>query len=141
MVLSIGLLVFRNNKNSFSIVGIWLIPITLIPMIWPVYANSIDHFNDWLKDINYQTHRGAQTFLVSLTACFKADPALFIVGTCGLASTTIRRDHFLPLWAIHFLTTLYSIGWVLSYRFIPLFPVFCIAEIVSRDIIESDSII
>jgi uncharacterized membrane protein len=67
-----------------------------------------------VKGINYQTHRSAQTFLVSLTVFFKADPVLFTVGTCGLASTTIRRDHFLPLRAIHFLTTLYSIGRVLS---------------------------
>jgi Dolichyl-phosphate-mannose-protein mannosyltransferase len=127
MVLPVGLLVFTNNKNSFRIVGIWLIPIILIPMIWPVYANSIDHFNDWLKGINYQTHRGAQTFLVSLTVFFKADPVLFIVGTCGLAFAIIRRDYFLLLWAIPFLTTLYFIGWVLPYHFIPLVPVFCIA--------------
>jgi len=33
MVLPIGLLVFTNNKNSFRIVGMWLIPIILIPMI------------------------------------------------------------------------------------------------------------
>jgi Dolichyl-phosphate-mannose-protein mannosyltransferase len=127
MVLPVGLLVFTNNKNSFKVVGMWLIPIILIPMIWPVYANSIGHFNDWLKGIHYQTHRGAQTFLVSLTVFFKADPVLFIVGISGLAFATIRRDYFLLLWAIPFLMTLYFIGWVLPYHFIPLFPAFCIA--------------
>lgn len=127
MVLLVGFLVFTNNKNSFKMVGIWLIPIILIPMIWPVYANSIGHFNDWLKGIYYQTHRGAQTFLVSLTLFFKADPVLFIVGTSGLVFAAIRRDYFLLLWAIPFLITLYFIGWVLPYHFMPLFPVFCIA--------------
>ena len=127
MVLPVGLLVFTNNKNSFKVVGIWLIPIILIPMIWPVYANSIGHFNDWLKGIYYQTHRGAQTFLVSLTVFFKADPVLFIVGISGLAFAATRRDYFLLLWAIPFLMVLYFIGWVLPYHFIPLFPVFCIA--------------
>lgn len=127
MVLPVGLLVFTNNKNSFKVVGMWLIPIILIPMIWPVYANSIGHFNDWLKGIHYQTHRGAQTFLVSLTVFFKADPVLFIVGISGLVFAIIRRDYFLLLWAIPFLITLYFIGWVLPYHFIPLFPVFCIA--------------
>ncbi len=127
MVLLVGFLVFTNNKNSFKMIGIWLIPIILIPMIWPVYANSIGHFNHWLKGIYYQTHRGAQTFLVSLTLFFKVDPVLFIVGTSGLAFAAIRRDYFLLLWAIPFLMALYFIGWVLPYHFIPLFPVFCIA--------------
>ncbi|MGC1933149.1 MAG: phospholipid carrier-dependent glycosyltransferase [Candidatus Nitrosopolaris sp.] len=127
MVLLVGFLVFTNNKNSFKVVGIWLIPVILIPMIWPVYAISIGHFNDWLKGIYYQTHREAQTFLASLTVFFKADPVLFIVGTAGLAFAAIRRDYFLLLWTIPFLMALYFIGWVLPYHFIPLFPVFCIA--------------
>jgi hypothetical protein len=127
MVLLVGFLVFTNNKNSFKMVGVWLIPIILIPMIWPVYANSIGHFNHWLKGIYYQTHRGAQTFLVSLTLFFKVDPVLFIIGTSGLTFAAIRRDYFLLLWAIPFLMALYFIGWVLPYHFIPLFPVFCIA--------------
>ena len=38
MVLLVGFLVFTNNKNSFKVLGIWLIPVILIPMIWPVYA-------------------------------------------------------------------------------------------------------
>ncbi|MDP9287441.1 MAG: hypothetical protein M3P08_04505 [Thermoproteota archaeon] len=125
MVLLVGFLVFTNNKNSFKVLGIWLIPVILVPMIWPVYAISIGHLNDWLKGVYYQTHRGAQTFFSSLNLFFKADPVFFIVGIAGFAA--IRRDYFLLLWAIPFLMALYFVGWVLIYHFIPLLPVLCIA--------------
>ncbi len=127
MVLLVGFLVFTNNKNSFKVLGIWLIPVILIAIIWPVYAISIGHLNDWLKGVYYQTHREAQTFFASLNLFFKADPALFIVGTVGLVFAAIRRDYFLLLWAIPFLMALYFVGWVLIYHFIPLLPVLCIA--------------
>jgi hypothetical protein len=127
MVLLVGFLVFTNNKNSFKVLGIWLIPVILIPMIWPVYAISIGHLDDWLKGVYYQTHREAQTFFASLNLFSKADPVLFIVGIAGLIFAAIRRDYFLLLWAIPFLMALYFVGWVLIYHFIPLLPVLCIA--------------
>ena len=127
MVLLVGFLVFTNNKNNFKVLGIWLIPVILIPMIWPVYAISIGHLNDWLKGVYYQTHRGARTFFASLNLFFKADPVLFIVGIAGLVFAALRRDYFLLLWAIPFLMALYFVGWVLIYHFIPLLPVLCIA--------------
>jgi hypothetical protein len=127
MVLLVGFLVFTNNKNSFKVLGIWLIPVILIPMIWPVYATSISHLSDWLKGVYYQTHRDAQTFFASLNLFFKADPVLFIVGVAGLVFAALRRDYFLLLWAIPFLMALYFVGWVLIYHFIPLLPVLCIA--------------
>ena len=127
MVPLVGFLVFTNNKNSFKSVGIWLIPVILIPMIWPVYAISSGHFNDWLKGVYYQTHREAQTFFASLALFFKADPVLFVIGTAGMVLAAIRRDYFVLLWAIPFLTALYFVGWVLIYHFILIFPVFCIA--------------
>jgi len=127
MVLLVGFLVFTNNRNNFKVLGIWLIPVILIPMIWPVYAISIGHLNDWLKGVYYQTHRGARTFFASLNLFFKADPVLFIVGIAGLVFAALRRDYFLLLWAIPFLIALYFVGWVLIYHFIPLLPVLCIA--------------
>jgi len=127
MVLLVGFLVFTNNKNNFKVLGIWLIPVILIPMIWPVYAISTGHLNDWLKGVYYQTHRGARTFFSLLNLFFKADPVLFIVGIAGLVFAALRRDYFLLLWAIPFLIALYFVGWVLIYHFIPLLPVLCIA--------------
>jgi 4-amino-4-deoxy-L-arabinose transferase-like glycosyltransferase len=127
MIPLVGFLVFTNNKNSFKLLGVWLIPIILIPTIWPVYAISSGHFNDWLKGVYYQTHREAQTFFASLAAFFKADPVLFVIGTAGLIFAAVRRDYFLLLWAIPYLIALYFVGWVLIYHFILLLPVFCIA--------------
>jgi dolichyl-phosphate-mannose--protein O-mannosyl transferase len=127
MVPLVGLLVFTNSKNSFKALSIWLIPVILIPMIWPVYAISTGHLNDWLRGVYYQTHRGVQTFFVSLNLFFQTDPALFIVGIAGLAFAAIRKDFFLLLWAIPFLMALYFAGRVQIYHFTPLLPMLCIA--------------
>jgi hypothetical protein len=127
MVPLVGLLVFTNSKNSFKALGIWLIPVILIPMIWPVYAISIGHLNDWLRGVYYQTHRGVQTFFLSLNLFFQTDPALFILGIAGLAFAAIRKDFFLLLWAIPFLMALYFAGRVQIYHFTPLLPMLCIA--------------
>ena len=127
MVPLVGFLVLTNNKNRFEAVTIWLIPVILIPMIWPVYAISIGHLSDWLRGAYYQTHRGVQTFFASLNLFFQTDPALFIVGTAGLVFAAIRRDYFLLLWAIPFLMALYFVGRVQIYHFIPLLPMLCIS--------------
>lgn len=91
--------------------------------MWPVYANSIDHFNDWLKGINYQTHRGTQTFLVSLTVFFKADPILFIAGTCGSV-----MDYPFPGD-----TLLHRMGLALSLHPVISSILYCRSKIVSRN--------
>jgi hypothetical protein len=67
-----------SNKRSFKAVGIWLIPVILIPMIWPVYAISTGHSNAWLNGVYYQTHR-ERIFFASLYLFMKDDPVLFLV--------------------------------------------------------------
>jgi 4-amino-4-deoxy-L-arabinose transferase-like glycosyltransferase len=122
----VGFVVFINNKRSFKVVGIWLIPVILIPMIWPAYAISTGHFNAWLNGVFYQTHR-EKIFFASLNLFMKDDPVLFILGAAGLVIAGVRRDYFILLWAVPFLTFFYVTGWVLVYHLIPLLPAFCIA--------------
>jgi len=62
MIFPIGYLILTNTKYNFKLASVWLIPVILIPLNWPIYAISIDHFNDWLKGVYYQTHRDSQTF-------------------------------------------------------------------------------
>lgn len=127
MIFPVGYLILTNTKYKFKLVGMWIIPVILIPLIWPIYAISIDHFNDWLKGEYYQTHRESQTFFASLTYFFEIDPVLFVLGMAGIVIAAVRRDYLLLLWSIPFLVFLYFIGWVLLYHFVPILPALSIA--------------
>jgi Dolichyl-phosphate-mannose-protein mannosyltransferase len=137
MIPLVGFLVYsNNNKNNNSnnntrnlrAVGLWFIPVILIPLIWPAYAISINQFDLWLHGIYFQTHRGAQTLFESINYDFQTDPLFLSLGIIGLVFAAIRRDAVLLLWTIPFLIFLYFAGFVSYWHLVPLFPVFCIAS-------------
>jgi hypothetical protein len=133
MIPLVGFLVYSNNNNSnntrnLRAVGLWFIPVILIPLLWPAYAISINQFDLWLHGIYFQTHRGAQTLFESINYDFQADPFFLSLGIIGVVFAAIRRDAVLLLWTIPFLIFLYFAGFVSYWHLVPLFPVFCIAS-------------
>jgi len=129
MIPLIGFLVYKskNGGRSLKTVGLWFIPIILIPLAWPAYAIYHGQFSLWLDGLSWQTHRGVNTFFASLAYDFNIDPVLMALGLSGLVFAAIKRDLFILLWSIPFLIFLYIIGFVSYWHFIPLFPAFCIA--------------
>jgi hypothetical protein len=142
MIPLVGFLVYsNNNKNNNSnntrnlkALGLWFMPVILIPLIWPTYAISINQFDLWLHGIYFQTHRQAQTLFESIKYDFHADPFFLSLGIIGLVFAAKRRDLLLLLWIIPFLIFLYFVGFVSYWHLVPLFPAFCIA---SARLIES----
>jgi hypothetical protein len=121
-------LIYNNNgKNWRVLLRLWLIPVILIPMIWPAYALSIGEFHLWVAGVFLQLHRISQPLLDSVNGFFKDDPILLLLGIAGLVFAAIKRDYFLMLWVIPFLMFLYFIGYVSLFDFIPLIPPLCIA--------------
>ena len=59
MIPLIGYLIYMNtNKNNkFKSLGVWFIPVILIPMLWPAFAFSIGEFDMWIEDVLKQTQR------------------------------------------------------------------------------------
>jgi dolichyl-phosphate-mannose-protein mannosyltransferase/tetratricopeptide repeat protein len=129
MIPLVGFLIYQNNNNNRNLksLGLWFIPVILIPLIWPTYAIYRGEFDLWLDGILWQTHRGVQTLFSSLKYDFKLDPFLVLLGIAGLVFIAIKRDLFLLLWAIPFLIFLYLIGFVSQWHFIPIIPAACIA--------------
>jgi hypothetical protein len=126
MIPVVGFLVYTQNNNK-RVLGLWLVPVILIPLIWPIYSISVGGFNYWLDGILWQIHRASQPLFGSMHIFFNKDPVLLILGISGLIFAVIKKDLLLLLWSIPLLTFLYLIGFVSLYHLIPLLPVFCIA--------------
>ena len=128
----VGFIVFKNSNKSFRILGLWLVPVILIPAIWPVYAMSIGELDKWFdaeRGVLWQTQREARPFWNSANAVFEMDPVLVIIGIIGIGFTVIaRKDPFPILWIIPFLIFLYIIQFSSYWHFIPIIPVFCITS-------------
>lgn len=142
MIPLVGFVIYNSNmssRNRRSLVGLWFIPVVLIPVIWPAYAISIGEFHLWVAGVFLQLHRISQPLLDSVNGFFKDDPVLLLLAIAGLVFAAIKRDYFVLLWTIPFLVFPYVIGHVSLFYFIPLIPALCIAS--ARLIIELPKII
>jgi len=136
MIPLIGFLIYTNTHHKgFKALGIWLIPVILIPSIWPAYAILEGQADKWIEGVFWQTHREG-IGLQSLVGLFKVDPLLLVFGIAGSIYTLlIRRDMFCILWIIPFLIFFSVIGLVRTHNYIPLLPLFCLgAAILIADI-------
>jgi hypothetical protein len=128
MIPLVGYLIYTNNKD-LKILGLWLIPVILIPLIWPAYSLSIDQLDNWLKSVIYHTtQRRDRTIWDSITVIYKADLVLVVLAAAGFVFAAVRKDFFLLLWAIPFVFFFSIIGHMQLYYWAPLLPVFCIAS-------------
>jgi len=133
------LLVYTGNSNSknnnykiekLKTLGLWLIPVILIPSIWPIYSMSIGQFNMWLDGLSYQTGRENEnhTLLESVDLALGIDPVLLIVGIAGIGfSAVVKRDFLFLLWVVPFIAFFAAIALVQYFYWILVIPAFCIA--------------
>ena len=126
MIPLVAFLIYKNNK-SVKILGLWIIPVILIPLIWPAYALFVGEFNLWLEGIYYQTHRASIPLINALGKFFNLGSVLVGLGITGLVFAGLKRDLFLLLWTVPFLILLYLIDLVRDFHLILIFPALCIA--------------
>jgi hypothetical protein len=69
MIPLVGFLVYTNNNRNLKTLGLWFIPVILIPLMWPAYSVSVGHFDEWLGALQYQTNRTRSTTLL-IQFCF-----------------------------------------------------------------------
>jgi hypothetical protein len=122
----VGFLVYKNSNSNLKVLGLWFIPVILIPLIWVAYSVSIGHFDLWLKDSIFQAHR-TRTVFGSMMAIFQIDPVLLILSIAGVILAAIKKDPFILLWIGSFVLFFILIGWVQYFHWIPVLPIFCIA--------------
>lgn len=125
-IVPLGMIMTYVITRKKKYVIIWLIPVLLIALIWPIHAALIGDMNDWIEGVRYQTSRD-RPMINTINTFFQIDPVLFILGMGGLIYSAIKKDYFILLWAIPIFVFLQAIGYVSSFHFILLLPPFCIA--------------
>jgi len=123
----VGYLIFTKTKRNFKILGLWFIPVILIPMIWPTYSITVGEFNYWLDGINKQSHRESNPLYLSITEFVMIDPILLFVGTFGIILAAVKKDSFILLAVIPFLLFLYFINYVVIFHLMYIVVILCIS--------------
>ena len=123
----VGFIVFTNNKKSFKALGLWIIPVILIPLIWPIHALYVGDFDQWQEGINYQTDRTSKPLLEAINYFYREDSVLLILGIASFVFAAVyRKDFILLIWVVPFLSLFYIMDYVSTFHLIPLIPAFCI---------------
>ena len=122
----IGFIVFTNNKKSFKAVGIWIIPVILIPLMWPIHALSEEILISGRRAF-YHTTRISKPLFDAVNDFYNKDPVLLILGIAGFVFVAVtRKDYIFLIWVIPFLALFYVVDYVSHFHMIPLIPAFCI---------------
>jgi hypothetical protein len=123
----VGYLIFTNSKWNFKILGLWFIPVILIPLLWPAYSITVGEFNSWLNGINKQAHREPNPLYFSITEFLMRDPLLLIAGTFGIILAVVRKDLFILLAIIPFLIFMYFVNYVVLHHLMWVVAILCIS--------------
>jgi hypothetical protein len=127
MIPLVSFLIFTNNNRNLKTLGLWFIPVILIPLLWPAQGIMSGQFSQWLEDILWETQRQNGGFSSAITFFVQVDPAFLLLGTAGLIFAAIKRDSLLLLWVIPFIIFLSVTGFVQYFYWIPILPAFSIA--------------
>jgi Dolichyl-phosphate-mannose-protein mannosyltransferase len=135
----VACLVYRNSSSKdkkvrLRTLGLWFIPVVLIPALWPIIAAVDDQFNDWRVGVFDQASRNNDGLARVLGLFYKYDPILLLMGVIGFVYSAFRKDTLILLWVIPFLLFLYFLNYGTYFYIIPILPAFCIAS--ARFIIE-----
>ena len=126
MIPLIGFLIHQNNK-SLRKLGLWFIPVVLIPLMWPVYSMSVGQFDEWMEGFIHQTQRSGSTLLDSMMTLYRIDPVIVSLGLAGLVFAIIKKDFFSLLWILPFILLSVAIGFVQYFHLLILLPGLCFA--------------
>jgi Dolichyl-phosphate-mannose-protein mannosyltransferase len=122
-----------HQFGRLKIVIIWLVPVIILSIIWPLYSVSTNQFNNWLDGVLYQAERQERGLDDPLLAFFQIDPVFSILSILATIFAIFKaivlknRDFFFFFWVVPYFLFLFSIGGAVKYfHFILLVPVLSI---------------
>ncbi len=122
MIPLVAFIIYRNSGGNIKALGIWFVPVILIPLIWPAQSIAAGAFSSWTNDVLWQINRenAGLPWIVFLLAII--DPFIFVAGLAGLAYAFLRRDYFILLWSMPFIVFLGLMGYTNFFYWIPMQP-------------------
>lgn len=120
-------IIFFNMRNTPKTLILWILPVILIPFLWPLQAINANQFDLWIQDVMGQTQRHSLGLPYISQIFLQFDPILFVLGVAGMIFAATRKDYFLLAWIIPFVIFLVLIGYIQYFYWIPVLPVFCIS--------------
>ena len=89
----VGYIIYLNSRKV-RILLIWLVPVILIPCIWPLYSVIAGQSDLWVQWVLWQTERD-KPLGRSLNSFFQIDPIITVGGVAGLILAASGRIFFL----------------------------------------------
>ena len=124
----VAFLVYINSGKSIKSLGLWFIPVILIPIMWPAYAISVGEWEYWFDGVARQsTGREDRPLLSTFETLFRIDPVLFLLSTAGIIFAAVQRDYMILFWIIPFIVFFYFFNFTSIVYLVGLLPPFCIA--------------
>lgn len=136
LIAMMPLLIFYiySYKRKLTQVIIFLIPLIVIPLLWPIDAVYKGEFNQWMIGIISQLERQNDSILNALFDVYLIDPILVSMGLIGIIFAVFKRDYFLILWSVPFLVIFgFFISYINWFHLMPIFGFFCIGSGVMLD--------
>ena len=127
-LIPLGMYIIYSNTKNWHLVGTWILPVLLIPLLWPVFAIVNGEFDLWIDGLFWQSERGDKGILSALEKLFAIDPVLLILAFVGALYAFVKRDLLIILWFVPFILFNIISGYVSYWHFILLLPAFCISS-------------
>jgi Alg9-like mannosyltransferase family len=124
----IGYLVYLSSKRSFKSLAVFIVPVLIIPLLWPAYSIIANEYDKWIDGIEFQTTRASKPLQDSIISMFYTDPVITVLGIGGtIFAVVLKKDILYILWILPFLLFLYFIDYVSPFFLVLLLAPFCIA--------------
>jgi len=119
-------IIYSNTKRPSSLIKV-VLPVVLIPSIWPILSMALNQLDYWFRDVLWQAGRGTGSVLVIIEYLFRIDPITMSLAFLSFAFVAYARSLFLIIWFMPFLLFVSAVGFLQYFHFLILFPVMCIS--------------
>ena len=126
MIPVVAFLIISNQKKILNLTK-WIIPVVLIPSIWPALSLHLREFNLWIRDVFWQAGRGENRFLEITIANFYIDPVFMVLSFASFVYVSYRKQFFLIFWFAPFLIFVNTVGFFQYFHYILILPIMAIA--------------
>ena len=123
----IAFLIFSLNKQNLKYLGLWFIPVIVIPLVWPANAIYLGEFDEWFNALTWQAERTNNGIFVAFQKLFMIDPLFLVISIFSVAIGAIRKDLFILLGVLPFIIFCCVIGYVSYWHLIPIIPILSIS--------------